>query len=265
MKIISFGDSNYIPYVISGYRNLKSINKHHNFTIYCHERDMIDKIKQIEPLCDAQYYPSHYDNDYVNNEYVHNGLLQFKKIKLLQDCVDNYKKVFYYDCDVIIFDDFISDIEQMLNHHNIVYKLYRQLNRFNTDEIINLVNSGTLGVNKSSDSDLLFNFFNEKAKTYPTPTLNMEEYILTDFYNNCKTNSCLISDKLNLVNSHDCVYSYEEIKTLEPKSFHPTYSKKGYDITKEMVTDPIFWNTIDISKLYTKIELAKKFNKWFYE
>lgn len=265
MKIISFGDSNYIPYVISGYRNLKSINKHHSFTIYCHERDMIDKIKQIEPLCDAQYYPSHYDNDYVNNEYVHNGLLQFKKIKLLQDCVDNYKKVFYYDCDVIIFNDFISDIEQMLNQHNIVYKLYRQLNRFNTDEIINLVNSGTLGINKSSDSDLLFNFFNEKAKIYPTPTLNIEEYILTDFYNNCKTNSCLISDKLNLVNSHDCVYSYEEIKTLEPKSFHPTYSKKGYDITKEMVTDPIFWNTIDISKLYTKIELAKKFNKWFYE
>lgn len=265
MKIISFGDKNYIPYVISGYRNLKQINKHNDFTIFCHEREMIDEIKRIEPLCDAQYYSSKYDNICANNEYVSNGLLQFKKIQLLRDCVDKYKKVFYYDCDILIFDDFISDIEQMLNNHNLVFKLYRQLDRFNTDHLINLVNSGSIGVKKSDDSDLMFDYFFSKGEKFPTPTLNIEEYILTWFYDSHKTNHALINDELNLVNNQDKIYSYEEIKQLNPKSFHPTYPKKAFETTNHLVKDSIFWKNIDITKLYSKIELAKKFNKWFYE
>jgi hypothetical protein len=266
MKIISFGDTNYIPYVISGYRNLKLINKHNNFTIFCHEKEMVDKIKSIEPNCDAKYYSSKYDNITSNNEYVYTGLLQYKKIDILKDCVDEYKKVFYYDCDILIFDDFISDVEEMLKKHNLVFKLYRQLNRFNTDEIINIVNSGTVGINKSVDSDLMFEFFKNKALQFSSPTLNIEEYILTDFYNNHRnTNHCLISDKLNLVNCHDKIYTYEDIKTLQPKSFHPTYPKKVFESTKDLLTDPIFWKNVDVSKMYSKIEIARAFNRWFYE
>ena len=265
MKIISFGDLKYVPYVISGYRNLKLINKHNDFTIFCHEKEMVDMIKSIEPNCDAKYYPSRFDNITPNNEFIYNGLLQYTKIDVLKDCVEEYKKVFYYDCDVLIFDDFISDVEEMLNQHNLVFKLYRQLNRFNTDEIANIVNSGTIGVKKSDDSDLMFSFFNEKTKKFQTPALNIEEYILTEFYNTHKTNNCLISDKLNLVNCHDKIYTYEDIKALQPKSFHPTYSLRAFQTTKDLLEESIFWKDVEVDKMYTKIDLAKKFNRWFYE
>lgn len=243
MKIISFGDYSYIPYIINGYRNLKLINRHNDFTILCYTQEMVDKIKQIEPLCDAKLYISKYKVLSTSNDAIYSGTLQFIKIQALEDYVNEYKNVFYYDCDILIFDDFIKNVEDYLNNYNLVFKLYYQKNRFNTDNYTHLVNSGSIGVKKSNDSDKLFEYFHNKAKEYLTPCFNMEEYLLTDFYDNIKTNHILLNDHENLVNSEKNVHSYEDIIKLNPMSFHPTYP----------------------NKLYTKKEISKKLNRWFYE
>lgn len=250
MKIITFGDYEYIPFTISSYRNLKQINRHNDITVLCLNQKTADTIKSLEPNCNAIHYKSKLTTiGYTANEWVYSGLLQYIKLEALREYVDNYGKAFYLDSDVLLFEDIFTVIDELLNQHNLVFKLYKQLNRFNTDNLKTIVNSGTLGVKKSNDSDKMFEYFFNRIKDCPTPSGNLEEYFLTEFYDTVKTNNIVLSDKINLLNSEDKIYTMDEIKAITPMSFHPTYPKNQYSPNRP----------------YTKIEIAKAFNLWFYE
>lgn len=227
MKIITLGDKQYVPFIINSYRNLKQINRHNDLTVLCVCEETVYKIKQFEPECDAIHYKKdNIDTSNNSNYWVYNGLLQYLKILGIKEYTKKYGKVFYLDSDVAIFEDFISKIDNLLDNHSFAFKFYRQKDRFNSDKYRTLINSGTVGVKDSRDCDLFFEYFEKNIIDKPTPTMNLEEYIMTDFIEENQVNYCTIDDNLNLVNSEDRIYTLNEVINISPLSFHPTFCTK---------------------------------------
>jgi len=249
MKILTFGDYNYIPHLINCYRNLKEFNRHNDLIIFGIDQNTVDKIKTIEPTCDVRLFISKkYDYTiYTNKKYVYYCILQYIKQEIIQEYIKIYDKIFYLDSDVITFIDFFSIIEKMLDKYDITLKFYLQADRFNHGNLRNIVNCGTIGVKKTENVDKLFDyFFNRTTNTLPSG--NLDEYHYTDFIDNNSINYGIIDNCINLINNEKQSYKIDEIKQLSPMSFHPTYTiNKFYP-----------------DRHYTKIEVAKALGKWFY-
>lgn len=244
MRIITLGDKQYVPFIINSYRNLKVINKHDQLTVLCTCEEAVERIKQVEPHCDA----IHYKREEIvltdqSNYWVYNGLLQYLKILGMKEYTKKYGKIFYLDSDVAIFGDFISKIEKLLDTHSFAFKLYQQKDRFCSDNYRTLINSGTVGIKDSKDSDIFFDYFEKAIIDKPTPTMNLEEYIMTDFLETHDVNSYIIDDTLNLVNSENRMYTKEEVMGSNTLSFHPTFCTKPG----------------------SKKDFIISLNKWFYE
>ena len=253
MKILTFGDYNYIPHLINCYRNLKEFNRHNDLIIVSVDQNTVDKIKTIEPTCDVRLFISKkYDYTiYIKHEIIH----EYIKI---------YDKVFYLDSDILIFIDFFNIIEKMLDKYDIILKFYLQADRFNRGNLRNIINTGTIGVKKTENVykllDYVFNkttnidnfdeyhntdFIGSNSIKYG----NLDEYHYTDFIDNNSINYGIIDDCINLINNEKQSYRIEEIKQLSPMSFHPTYTiNKFYP-----------------DRHYTKIQVAKALGKWFYD
>lgn len=250
MKIITFGDYNYIPHLVNCYRNLKEFNRHNELTILSTDKNTVDKIKSIEPKCDVKHYiskkynllPYNYNIDYYY------FILGCIKQEILQEYVETYNKVFYLDSDVVVLKDLFSEVSNLLDNYNILLKFYLQANRLAPGTLKNIMNSGTVGIKKSNDVDEMFKYFFEKAKE-AEPSGNLEEYFIADFYENFTTKTYLIDDNINLTNNELRSYSIEEVKELSPMSFHPTYTI----------------NSFYPNRPYTKIGAAKALGKWFYD
>lgn len=244
MKIITLGDKHYVPFIINSYRNLKLIDKQDHLTVLCTCEEAVNSIKQIEPNCDAIHYtrPEITLPD-QSNYWVYNGLLQYLKILGMKEYTKKYGKIFYLDSDVAIFGDFISKIEILLDNYSFAFKLYQQKDRFCSNNYRTLINSGTVGIKDTKDSDKFFEYFEKVIVDKPTPTMNLEEYIMTDFKDTHTVNNCIIDDTLNLVNSENRIYTKEEVIESNTLSFHPTFC------------------TIPGSKQ----QFIASLNKWFYE
>ena len=251
MRILTFGDYNYIPHMVSSYRNLKLINRHKDITVLGVDQRTVDKIKSIEPECDVRVFETKKYRSLEQYKYdgiVYYCILQYIKQEVMREYVDIYNKVFYLDSDVIIFEDFFDIIDKMLDTHNLALKFYPQADRFNPGKLRNIVNCGTMGVKKSDDADKMYEYFFSKLEDV-SPYGNLDEYHMTDFCDTIKTSSVIIDDKINLLNNENKIYSVEEIKQLSPMSFHPTYP-----ITNFYPHRP-----------YSKIGLAKTLGKWYYD
>jgi len=250
MKILTFGDYNYIPHTINSYRNLKEFNRHNDITILSTDQQTVDKIKSIEPDCDIRVYNSKrfYISKYSSDNLAHYCILQFIKQEIIQEFVEIHGKVFYLDSDVIVFKDFFDIIDDILNTNDFALKFYLQSDRFNANSIRNIVNCGTIGVKKSDNSDKMFNYFFDKTLTLP-PKGNLDEYYITDFFDSNQIKYHIIDDNINLINNEHWSYRIEEIQQISPMSFHPTYTI----------------NEFYPNRPYTKVGVAKALNKWFYD
>lgn len=250
MKILTFGDYNYIPHLINCYRNLKEFNRHNDLIIFGIDQNTVDKIKIIEPTCDVRLFISKkYDyKNYISNKDIYYCILQYIKQEIIQEYIKIYDKVFYLDSDVITFIDFFGIIEKMLDKYDITLKFYLQADRFNHGNLRNIVNCGTIGIKKTENVDKLFDYFFNKA-TNTLPLGNLDEYHYTDFIDNNSINYCIIDNCINLINNEKQSYKIDEIKQLSPMSFHPTYTI----------------NEFYPNRPYTKIGVAKALGKWFYD
>ena len=250
MKIITFGDYNYIPHIISSYRNLKNFNRQNDLLIFGTDIETVLRIKQIEPDCNVDVFTSkRYNlNDFKHDDEAYYCILQYIKQEILQHYLEIYDKLFYLDSDVIVFKDFFDIIELMLSKHDLALKFYLQSDRFKPGTLRSIVNCGTFGVKKSEISEKMFEYFFKQA-ALNTPKGNLDEYHLTNFLDEHTTNHAIIDDTVNLINNERMSYRVDDIVQLSPMSFHPTYTI----------------NRFYPDRPYTKIGIAKLLNKWFYE
>lgn len=248
MKILTFGDFEYIPHLVNCYRNLKQFNKHNDLIVFGLDEKTAIKIKTLEPDCNVRVFTSKKFNykNYINDKLAYYCILQYIKQEIIQEYVKIYNKVFYLDSDIIHFLNIFNIIDKMLDKHDILLKFYLQDDRFNKGTLKNIVNCGTIGIKNTEINDKLFNFFFNKAFN-TTPLGNLDEYHYTEFIDNI--NYGIIDNNINLINCENHSFSIDEIKQLSPMSFHPTYTI----------------NEFYPNRPYTKVGVAKALGKWFYE
>lgn len=251
MKILTFGDYMYVPYIVSTYRNLKSLNLHKNVVIWCTDLHTAEAIRELEPQSDVNIYTSRRYNlkTFTNDAEAYYCTLQYIKQEIIYDCINHlFDKVFYLDSDVIVFKDFFNIIEGIIEEKDLALKYYLQADRHNPGSLRNIVNCGTIGVKKTDQVNEMFDFFFNETKRY-IPKGNLDEYHITNYVDMFQPKHGIIDDNVNLINNERMSYRVEDILQLSPMSFHPTYTI----------------NNFYPDRPYTKKGIAKDLNKWFYE
>lgn len=274
MKFLTFVNYAYIDMAHNLYLQLKKFNRHKDLIITCTDEETKKtlgeqiqncecEIVQYQPLLFKEIafnYQSHLNNkDRVathkkNNSY---AVYQFLKHDALYQSLLENERVCLLDADMIIFEDFIDELVDSMDKDHKFYhkgpaifgfKYYLQiklgidLNYPNTlyqwigrEQIIN---TGFMYVRKS---DTTLNHITTYTKLFIPhfdSTINLDEYIITEYFNSININSVSIKDQVNLLSDVGVNYTTDEVLKLKPKTYHPTFC---YDKKIEFIKNCNSW------------------------
>lgn len=257
MKFVTLINSQYSDIAINFYHQLKKINQQDNFVVYCDSVECKNKIASSIPCENYLYVPSLTNlNNLIIKKQQNTSVLKpstsaYSILNVIKHDVmyqyltknPNEQHVLLVDTDIIIFDDFTTDLVTMLSYgfkcnyeeepSIFAFKYYLHFNRDLLYQLYygkkHIVNTGFM-LCKNTDETLKII---EKYYTYMSGLVindfssNIDELIITHITETNHFGAVSIPDQVHMVSDAGTIYLPKHIPMLKKctKSFHITFNQ----------------------------------------
>lgn len=272
MKLLTFINYAYIDIAYNLYLQLKKFNRHGDLIVVCTDDETSFKFKEKNVECDIKTYNAVLFKDIINQNKMHlynkdhvathkknnsYAVYQFLKHDALYQSLLENDRVCLLDADMIIFEDFVDElVHSMDNDHKFYpkgpaifgFKYYLQIKLgidLNYPSTLyqwigreQIINTGFMYVRKS---DTTLNHITTYTKLFIPhfdSMINLDEYIITEYFKYIDINSVSIKDQVNLLSDVGVNYTTDQVLKLKPRTYHPTFC---YDNKIQFIKDCNSW------------------------
>lgn len=265
MKLITFVNYAYIPIVHNLYLQLKKINRHENLIVYCTDQETYVDLSNKLLNCEVILYKSLLFNDVINenqshlNNKLYGGchtqsvsftIYQFLKQDAFYQTLLKHDRVCLFDSDIIVFEDFFDElIYWMDNTRRFMYGIpsdfgFKYYLNVKIDVNPNnksyswigkeqIINSGFIYARRCDSTLKHIEEYCKLFRPHFGQKNNIEEHVLTEYFQYVNENTTSISDQINLVSNSGTIYTPQQVLKIKPMTFHPTFTHDKIQFTKE--------------------------------